>query len=45
MTASSKEEHHYVVKTMFPKMGKIRGTEELISALKEKLDHCANEKR
>lgn len=34
MTFSSKEEHDYVVKTMFPRMGKIRTTEEVVSALK-----------
>jgi nicotinamidase-related amidase len=34
MTASSKEEHDYVVKTIFPKMGKIRTTDEVVSALK-----------
>jgi nicotinamidase-related amidase len=30
MTASAKEEHNYVVKTMFPRMGKIRTTEEVV---------------
>ncbi|MBP1967175.1 hypothetical protein J2Z65_006439 [Paenibacillus aceris] len=45
MTDSSKEEHDYVVKTMSPKMRKIRTTEELILALKEILDHCTNEER
>jgi nicotinamidase-related amidase len=34
MTATTKEEHDYVVQTMFPKMGKIRTTEEVVSALK-----------
>lgn len=34
MTASAKEEHEYVVKTMFPRMGRVRTTEEVISALK-----------
>ncbi|WP_248928870.1 isochorismatase family protein [Paenibacillus hamazuiensis] len=35
MTASTKEEHDYVVKNMFPKMGKIRTTDDVISALKQ----------
>ncbi|KIL41220.1 hydrolase [Gordoniibacillus kamchatkensis] len=34
MTASTKEEHDYVVKTMFPKMGKIRTAEQVVSAMK-----------
>jgi nicotinamidase-related amidase len=34
MTASSKEEHDYVVKTMFPRMGKVRTTDEVVSSLK-----------
>lgn len=33
MTASSREEHDYVVRHMFPKMGKIRTTAEVVSAL------------
>jgi nicotinamidase-related amidase len=34
MTSSAKEEHDYVVKTMFPRMGRIRTTEEVVSAMK-----------
>ncbi|SDO25163.1 Nicotinamidase-related amidase [Paenibacillus sp. yr247] len=34
MTATAKEEHEYVVKTKFPRMGKIRTTEEVVSMLK-----------
>lgn len=33
MTASTQEEHDYVVKTMLPRMGKVRTTEEVIAAL------------
>ncbi|WP_339287316.1 hydrolase [Paenibacillus sp. FSL E2-0201] len=34
MTASTKEEHEYVCKTIFPRMGKIRSSDEVISMLK-----------
>lgn len=34
MTASTKEEHDYVCKYIFPKIGKLRTTEEIISLLK-----------
>lgn len=34
MTAGSKEEHDYVCKYIFPKIGKLRTSEEVISALK-----------
>ncbi|MBE9918183.1 hydrolase [Paenibacillus donghaensis] len=34
MTASTKEEHDYVCKYIFPKIGKIRTSEEVIAALK-----------
>lgn len=34
MTASTKEEHDYVCKYIFPRIGKIRKGEEIISLLK-----------
>ena len=34
MTALTKEEHDYVCKYIFPKIGKLRTTEEIISLLK-----------
>ncbi|MBW7454748.1 isochorismatase family protein [Paenibacillus sepulcri] len=34
MTATAQEEHDYVVKTIFPRMGKIRTTEEVVLAMK-----------
>ena len=34
MTALTKEEHDYVSKYMFPRMGKIRTTKEIVSSLK-----------
>ncbi|AIQ24925.1 MULTISPECIES: hydrolase [unclassified Paenibacillus] len=34
MTASTKEEHDYVCKTIFPRIGKIRSSGEVISLLK-----------
>lgn len=34
MTASTKEEHDYVCKYIFPRIGKIRTSEEVISSLK-----------
>ena len=33
MTASTKEEHDYVCKYIFPKIGKVRNTEEVIKSL------------
>jgi nicotinamidase-related amidase len=33
MTAGTKEEHEYVCKTIFPRIGKIRTTEEVVSLL------------
>jgi nicotinamidase-related amidase len=34
MTASAKEEHEYVCKSIFPRMGRIRKTEQVVLALK-----------
>jgi nicotinamidase-related amidase len=34
MTAHTKEEHDYVCKYIFPKIGKLRTTEEIVSSLK-----------
>ncbi len=34
MTAISKEEHEYVCKYIFPRIGKIRTSEQMISLLK-----------
>lgn len=34
MTAVTKEEHDYVCKYIFPRIGRIRTSEEVISALK-----------
>ena len=34
MTAHTKEEHNYVCKYIFPRIGKLRTTEEIISLLK-----------
>ncbi|CAH1056759.1 Isochorismatase family protein YecD [Paenibacillus pseudetheri] len=34
MASSTKEEHYYVCKTIFPRIGKIRSSGEVISLLK-----------
>ena len=34
MTASTKEEHDYVCKYIFPKIGKLRTTEEIVLSLR-----------
>jgi len=34
MTATAKEEHDFVVGTMFPRMGRVRKTEDVISSIK-----------